>query len=267
MVLPRSIRVSIVAGVLVVASGQAITIHPSPAAKTARRTAIPAAMDSTIPAELVPAIIDTLQRSADASYALTPATRTTPVMARNAKHALSARFGDHRVDVARDGDTAFTHALTLSARAITIDGATLALSGARASAPVDGRVLYAHAPVDGVRFSEWFRNGPLGLQHGFDIATLPAEARDLQVTVDVGDGWVTSAASGDANGAVDIHRADAQGERYAYTFLRAWDASGRFLPSDADGSRWRYANRRRRAGCGAADHHRSIAPAGRPHAG
>ena len=82
-----------------------------------------------------------------------------------------------------------------------------------------------------MRFDEWFRNGPLGLQHGFDIAALPAEAHDLQVTVDVGEGWATSSTSGDANGAIDLHRADGRGERYSYSYLRAWDASGRFLPA------------------------------------
>ena len=232
MVLPRSLRVSIAAGVLAVAAGRSTSIDSSPRADVTRLLAVRAATTvPAMPAALVPAVIDTLQRSGGASYAPTPAAGAAPMVARNAEHGLAARFGDQRVDVASDGDTAFTHALTLSARDIAIDGTTLALHGERASVPADGRVVYAHAPADGVQFDEWFRNGPLGLQHGFDIAALPAEARDLQVTVDVGDGWVTSSAFGDANGAVDVHRADGQGERYAYSFLRAWDASGRFLPS------------------------------------
>ena len=91
MVLPRSFRVSIAAGVLAVTAGRSITIDPSPRASTADAMVVHAAMDaSTIPAELVPAIIDTLQRTGDASYAPTAVTGATPIRARNAGHRLSA---------------------------------------------------------------------------------------------------------------------------------------------------------------------------------
>ncbi len=195
-----------------------------------RRAAAAAGGLASLPADLMPVVIDTVQRSTDPSFAPVRARGASAAIARNETHGLTTRFSARRVDVAGSGDATFARPLVLSARTLTLDGAAIALSGERIASET-ARIAYAHAPAQGVRFDEWFTNGPLGLQHGFDVKALPAGVSDLHLAIDVGNDWLVSPAEGAPNDAVEIRAAGDGPARLSYRYLRAWDRTGRFLPA------------------------------------
>ena len=87
-----------------------------------------------------------------------------------------------------------------------------------------------HAITHTLEMSEWYVNGPLGLQQGFDIRSLPPATAHIGVRVDVANGW-RAVKQGDD----DIALTDAAGtQTLHYGVLRAWDATGRFLPARLD---------------------------------
>ena len=159
--------------VLVLSSAAVVTSMSMPRIDTRRaqppivpvpRASVDAPL-SALPPELVPAVIDTLQSSGGQAFQV-KATGSGSPTARNADHRLAARFEEHGVNVASDSDTAFAQALTLSARAVAIDGATLPLLGERYA------YIYLHA---------WDASGR------FLPAKLTALDRGLQIAVDVRD--------------------------------------------------------------------------------
>lgn len=181
-----------------------------------------------VPDELMPAIIAAVQQGGGAAYHARPALAGGTSIADNAEHGFAARFGPRQAEVSTADDERFARPLALAARRLEVDGHTHDLTGQR-QADDAGRVAYAHGPAEGIGLTEWFRNGPLGLQHGFDVTALPSAARQLAVVVDVGAAWTAEAIDG-ATDSVSLRRLDGT-DRLAYRYLRAWDATGRFLPA------------------------------------
>jgi hypothetical protein len=137
--------------------------------------------------------------------------RIRGLVARNPAQRLTARFGRAGVSVAA-GSARFTIALKAFGRA----------SGLRALAPVSpvasaDRVSYARGPV-----GEWWTNGPLGLEQGFEIARRPAGSGALTLSLAV-------------SGSARLERGTVllpAGLRYAD--LHASDAGGHALPAWLD---------------------------------
>jgi hypothetical protein len=132
--------------------------------------------------------------------------RIRGLVANNPAQRLSARFGRSRVAV-----TAGSARFAIALKAFGRGGALRALAAVSPVARAD-RVSYARGPV-----REWWANGPLGLEQGFDIARRPAGSGALTLSL---------AVSGSArldHGTVLLPG----GLRYAG--LRAIDARGRSL--------------------------------------
>ncbi len=128
------------------------------------------------------------------------------LVARNPAQRLAARFGRSGVAVTA-GSTRFAISLKAFGRPNALRA--LALGSPVASAD---RVTYARGPV-----RQWWTNGPLGLEQGFDIARRPAGSGALTLSLAV-------------SGTVRLDHGTVQlpgGLRYAG--LRATDARGRSL--------------------------------------
>lgn len=76
--------------------------------------------------------------------------------------------------------------------------------------------------------SEWFANGPLGMEQGFTVARAPAVGSDLRLVQSM-SGNLRPRASG--NGTVSLGRPKQRRADLVYGALHAVDASGRTLPS------------------------------------
>ena len=125
------------------------------------QTGAPAATLSSLPFAAGSLVSRTLGRD-QVSYRIHPS--GSDLVARNAPHALSARFGAHGVQVRSGADT-----LSLRLRA-TGYGRTLQPVAAAAPAAHANRVSYRRGSL-----TEWYANGPLGLEQGFTLKAPPAE--------------------------------------------------------------------------------------------
>jgi hypothetical protein len=107
----------------------------------------------------------------------TAAYRVKGLVARNPAQRFSARFGPSGVAI-----TAGAARFTLS---LTAFGRGRALTSLQAVSPVASanRVSYAYGSL-----REWWANGPLGLEQGFDIATRPAGSGVLALSLAVPGG-------------------------------------------------------------------------------
>ncbi len=137
--------------------------------------------------------------------------------AENSAQGLSARFDRGMVSVSATG-----LALDLSLRAFGWGASRTSVATSRPVARGNG-VSYARAGL-----SEWYRNGPYGIEQGFTVARPPAGARIGPLTVAMElSGNVHAALS--AGGAGLVLRAGSTSLRYGG--LLATDASGRELGS------------------------------------
>ena len=138
--------------------------------------------------------------------------------ARNEAEHLSLRFGAAGVTVSSAAGR-----LTLSLRSARADGRPLRVAAAAPAARAN-RVSYARGAI-----TEWYSNGPLGLEQGFTISSAAAAAARRSLTLSIalhaGRGLRPRARSG----GVDL----IAGHRVAlrYGGLRVVDASGRTLPA------------------------------------
>lgn len=134
--------------------------------------------------------------------------RLDGLVARNAAQGLVARFGRSGVAITAGGSR-----FDVALRAFGREGALRALP---AVAPVASanRVSYERGSMD-----EWWANGPLGLEQGFDIAKRPA-----------GSGALTLSLAVPARTRLD-HGAVLLPGGLRYTGVHATDAGGRVLPS------------------------------------
>jgi len=139
--------------------------------------------------------------------------------AQNAQHRLAATFTSEGVAV-RNGGALWRVAL----RGYGYGNALRAVDTAAPEASVN-RVEYGHGPL-----TEWYLNGPLGLEQGFTLSEPPGPADGQPLTIAL-------ALSGDLTAAVDQSRTgltltSRQGEaELRYSGLAAHDATGRELPA------------------------------------
>jgi hypothetical protein len=135
------------------------------------------------------------------------------LLARNNEHGLDARFGRSGVNVTLEGRRL--------GMALAAWGYGERLSPAGSAAPVAraNRVSYRRPGV-----TEWYANGPLGLEQGFTLARPPAERRSGELTLAL-------SLSGDLASAARASARSASFGPLAYRGLVASDAGGRELPA------------------------------------
>jgi hypothetical protein len=114
--------------------------------------------------------------------------------------------------------------LALSLRDIGFGRSLAPVEGARAPRAQANRVTYAHNGL-----SEWYANGPLGLEQGFTIARAPAGSQSAPLTLSLAVSGNTRAAL--APGAKSIVFTSPRGPALRYGDLAASDARGRALHS------------------------------------
>jgi hypothetical protein len=177
---------------------------------------------------LAPVAVASLPLSAQAQISAQlaadrPLLRATPVPGGfamvNAAQALSARFDRTGASVLAGGERGLR--VHLSLRGLS-GGATLRAAGVAPTAQANG-VSYARP-----RLREWYRNGPLGLEQGFDIGRPSTGVRTDRLTL-------TMALSGNARATLS-HAAQLVTLRHgstslSYGALVATDAAGRTLHS------------------------------------
>ncbi|HEY2571728.1 MAG TPA: IPT/TIG domain-containing protein, partial [Solirubrobacteraceae bacterium] len=130
---------------------------------------------------------------------------------------LTAKFD--RGGVAIEAGSVGVH---MSLQAIGSEASSLAVAEAAPSARAN-RVSYARGQV-----SEWYRNGPLGVEQGFAIPRVPAGAQSGALTLTMAlSGNARAALSGDGRSIVFSHGSTS----LSYGALTATDASGRTLHS------------------------------------
>ena len=125
------------------------------------------------------AISSSLGRDQTAFYATH---RSGGLVADNATQRLTAQF-DRRGVLVRAGTTTFG----LQLLAWGAPGHTTSVSPAAPRADAN-RVTYAHGPV-----TEWYANGPLGLEQGFDVRAAPAATTGDRLAIVLGRAAATRA--------------------------------------------------------------------------
>jgi len=138
--------------------------------------------------------------------------------ARNAPQRLSASFTRAGVKIAAPGIDA-----SLSLKAFGADGSLQAV-GAASPAAHANRASYARG--DGL--TEWYANGPAGLEQGFTVARAPVDATASRLTLSLA--LDSSARRSLAANGESLTLSNA-GHELHYGGLVATDASGRALPS------------------------------------
>ena len=157
------------------------------------------------------AISDSLGRDQAAFHV---AARPGGLIAGNESQRLTARFDDRGVLV-RSGATTFGLQLLAWGTA----GHTTPVAAAAPNADAN-RVTYSHGAL-----TEWYVNGPLGLEQGFDVRT-PATTASDQLAIVLG---LRGNAHARANGHGGLSLTGPGDERLSYAGLSATDARGRVL--------------------------------------
>ncbi len=134
----------------------------------------------------------------------------------NRRYGLAASFSPTGATISRGLDS---WSLTLTAFGRESAPAPLPPAVVRAEA---NRVEY-HRPG----LTEWYINGPIGLEQGFSIAARPAGPRDSRVVVALVGSGLKPVPTGE--GGLSLTRSDGS-EAFRYGGLAAWDADGRVLP-------------------------------------
>jgi hypothetical protein len=142
-------------------------------------------------------------------------------LAHNARRGLTASFSDRGATISvRDG----AHA-SIALRAIGFGGSTVSV-GARAQPRLarGNRVEYRRGVA-----TEWFANGPSGVEQGFTIRTQPAGSGSARLTLTLGLSGTLTARPGASGG---LTFAGAGGKpMLRYAGLGVTDATGRSLPA------------------------------------
>jgi FG-GAP repeat len=140
-------------------------------------------------------------------------------LARNARQGLTASFGDHGATVStRDG----AHA-SIALQAI---GSGTALRAVGLGQPLarGNRIEYRRGGA-----TEWFSNGPAGIEQGFTIAAKPAGATNGTLTLTLGLSGTLAALPGTGGGLV-LNGAGGKAVLH-YGDLSVTDARGKALPA------------------------------------
>ena len=138
--------------------------------------------------------------------------------AQNAAQRLHMRFGSPGVQI-RSGNTQ----IGLSLGAVGY-GTSLQAVGAVAPTPKANRVTYARSGL-----SEWYVNGPLGLEQGFTIPRAPSGHPAGALTLSMALSGNAHASLGSGGQSITLSRTG--GPVLRYSGLRATDARGRVLHS------------------------------------
>ncbi len=187
--------------------------------------------EERLPADLYPALIMAIQRDAPAHYdAAALDARTPAYRAENEAHGLTVLFEPEGPIVETRGGPAWRLGLRLEGygRGADIRRAPLTSLVAEGNRVEYRRGGSAEAPL----LSEWYVNGPLGVEQGFTLAAPPPGAGrgagDLRVVLEV-TGGLAPALSADGR---DLRLEDAAGTAVlSYHGLYAYDATGRALPA------------------------------------
>ena len=201
----RFARAALVGGALVLAL--VLVLGQSGASRSSSRPSHAAFAHLPLPAK---ALVSRTLAHDDRSFAVTPVAGGLGV--RNAHHHLTARFSQRGVFV-RSGSARF--GLSLHAYGYAGRLRTLAPATPRA---VHNRVSYRRPGL-----SEWYANGPLGLEQGFTLQAPPAAHHSGPLTLALG-------LSGNLKASLDRgHRGLTLGRSLRYSGLSASDARGRSL--------------------------------------
>ena len=141
--------------------------------------------------------------------------RASGLVATNRAHGLSAHFDAQRVRVRTGGDT-----LALRLRSVGY-GQTLTPIAAAAPAEHANRVSYRRGPV-----TEWYVNGPLGLEQGFTLKAPPTGAGNGLLTLGL-------SLSGNLRPALEPggRALNFAGSSLRYAGLTVLDARGHMVPA------------------------------------
>jgi hypothetical protein len=214
------VAAALLAGVALVAAAALVGVRGG--VSSARSSAgAPAAGGSRLPVPLRGLVSGTLGRServfwvrrAGAGFVLA-----------NGAQGFSARFSDSGVRVSARGGR-----LALSLAGVGY-GSSLRPLGSRAPTGDGNRVSYADGAL-----TQWYENGPLGLEQGFTLRAPPAGAARGPVTIALRVGGSLRARLVGGGEAVDFI-APGGGVVLRYTGLRATDARGRVLHAWLDAS-------------------------------
>ena len=149
----------------------------------------------------------------DPRYHAVPSIGT--VTATNPRRGLAASFEAGAVVIATDGES-----VRLTLAGAGRDGAIAPFT------PVAPVARANRVELHRAGLTEWYENGPLGLEQGFTVRTRPRGTRPLVLRLHLGG---TLAAKLDGRGGIAFERAGAAVLRYGG--LAAWDAHGRVLPA------------------------------------
>jgi hypothetical protein len=199
---------------LVVAHG--LGRGPSAAGRDARKNGVAVSQSQTLPLA-AQAPVSAAVGGADPAYWVAAASRGGLIAASPGQH-LRLRFGRAGVSL-RTGPTD----IGLRLQAVGFGTAQTAL-GAVSPRAKGNRVVFQHAGL-----SEWYVNGPLGLEQGFTVPAAPARGSTGPLTLSIalsGNARATLAANGQS-----VRLAGAGGPTLTYGGLRATDARGRVLRS------------------------------------
>jgi hypothetical protein len=200
---------------LSIAVAAALLARHAPPLTAAAPRALPRARDSQPPLALREAASAALGASSG-SYRVRAAGEDLEAL--NAAQRLRTRFSALGAEIT----TGSTH-VEMRLAALGYGTALLAIAGSRPHARAD-RVSYANAGM-----SEWYANGPLGLEQGFAIAHTPARGARGPLTLSIeltGDAHASLARDG-----LSAMLRHAGGPSLRYTGLLATDARGRALRS------------------------------------
>lgn len=240
-----------------------LVVAGSVAGSTARASS-PAGgvVPASAPHDLLPVFLSAVQREAGAAYAAR-SDRPGVLAAPNPRHGFDAVFSAAGVSLVaqpatrpaagraagpanrpagRSTGPSQPAPFTLAVTHLELDGASHPL--ATPSPSVDeGRVVFARRAASGESVTEWYVNGPLGLQQGFTL-DWPSSGSAASVALDM-----TLAAGWHAKVAAEGRAATLDGpEPLSFGPLLAWDASGRALEarmvSRAGGLRYEVDTRR-----------------------
>lgn len=143
------------------------------------------------------------------------------VVAANPAQGFSARFGPTGPTLVPEGGGDWELAVTTTG--VGRGAALVALGASRAAVAPDARVVEYARPG----LTEWYRNGPAGLEQGFTLAERPPGPGLLGVEVRFGGAFALSIEPG--GDAVSLRHPG--GTTLVYSGLYAYDAGGRFQPA------------------------------------
>lgn len=155
-----------------------------------------------------------------------PANATRRLVAGNPTQRFAATFGDAGVRVAPANKE---WELALEVTAIGCGGKVVSVGGVSASISMDANRVEYRRIAGEYRFSEWYVNGPLGIEQGFTLEEPPCADSGGTVSINVALSGLRARSSRDSRSEIQLVGANDQ-PRLHMTDLHAKDARGMDLP-------------------------------------